>query len=230
MGLGLRRILNRLLPGTSLRAALREEARERSCREEFLSRAFKALTFNGIGGDYAEFGCCGGTTFALAHRACLRHGHRARLWAFDSFRGLPPPRDDEDRHPNCQEGARAMTEDDFHRACRKQGIPRDRYTVVAGFYESTLDRMAPTAAPADICLAYIDCDLCSSARTVLKFLMPRLKHGMIIACDDYYCWSPTHLSGERRAMLEAFDSHPRWRLQPYIQYGWHGASFVVETK
>ena len=31
---------------------------ERKGREEFFYKALKALTFNGINGDYAEFGCC----------------------------------------------------------------------------------------------------------------------------------------------------------------------------
>ena len=62
-----------------------------------------------------------------------------------------------------------------------------------------------------------------------KFLLPRLKHGMIIAYDDYFCWSATQLSGERRAQLEFFSRDPRWELVPFIQFGWHGQSFVVEA-
>ncbi len=35
----------------------RVRVRERLCRREFFYNAFRALSFNGIGGDYAEFGC-----------------------------------------------------------------------------------------------------------------------------------------------------------------------------
>jgi hypothetical protein len=42
----------------------------------------------------------------------------------------------------------------------------------------------------------------SSTRTVLSFLESRLKHGMIVAFDDYFCWSSTQISGERRAFVE----------------------------
>src|SRR5437660_906115 len=59
--------------------------RERLCRQEFLFNAFKALSFNGIDGDYAEFGSSGGMTFGLAYLEARRHGHPAKLWAFDSF-------------------------------------------------------------------------------------------------------------------------------------------------
>ena len=51
-------------------------------------------------------------------------------------------------------------------------------------------------------MAYIDCNLYSSTVTVLEFLAPRLKHGMIVAFDDYFCWSPTQVSGERFALHE----------------------------
>ena len=56
------------------------------------------------------------------------------------------------------------------------------------------------------------------------------KHGMIIAFDDYHCWSPTQLSGERRAKLELVSDHEKWHLEPFLKYGWHGHSFVVEDK
>jgi O-methyltransferase len=53
-----------------------------------------------------------------------------------------------------------------------------------------------------VALACVDCDMYSSTRTVLSFLESRLKHGMIVAFDDYFCWSSTQISGERRAFVE----------------------------
>ena len=53
---------------------------------------------------------------------------------------------------------------------------------------------------------------------------------MIIAFDDYFCWSEAYISGERMAMLELFSGASDWNLVPYIQFGWHGLSFVVESK
>jgi hypothetical protein len=204
--------------------------RERQCRQEFFYNAFKALSFNGIDGDYAEFGCWGGMTFALAYHESRRHRHRARLWAFDSFQGLPAPKDVSDEHPLWRAGAMAMSLDEFHRKCASNGIPRDIYNVVPGFYDQTLPALSAAASPMNIALAYVDCDLYSSAKTVLQFLMPRLKHGMIIAFDDYFCWSASQIAGERKAMLECFANDDRWALLPYVQFGWHGNSFVVEDK
>jgi O-methyltransferase len=202
--------------------------REKFERQELFYNVFKALTFNSIGGDYVEFGCHGCMTFPLAYHEAARHGHGARLWAFDSFQGLPPATGPEDKHPRWVESKMATSIEEFHRRCKKKGVPREAYEIVAGFYEDTLPRKSETDAPADVCFAFIDCDMYSSTKCALEFLTPRLKHGMIVAFDDYYCWSPSQISGERRAMLELFDASYRWRLVPYLQFGWHGASFFVE--
>jgi O-methyltransferase len=204
--------------------------RERVDRQEFFYKAFKALRFNGIDGDYAEFGSWGGLTFALAYGESRRHGHQARLWSFDSFQGLPPPSTAEDEHPEWRRGKMATNVEEFRAVCAANGIPTHEYQVVPGFYEDTLASMSPTVEPTNIALAYVDCDLYSSTKTVLDFLRPRLKHGMIVAFDDYFCWSPTQASGERTAMGEFVSADTAWEWLPYVQYGWHGQSYVLERR
>ncbi len=201
-------------------------------RAEFMRRAFHALGFNGISGDYAEFGSHGGTTFALAHSEIVRWRQKRMLWAFDSFQGLPDQRQAEDYHPGWKKGKMATSKDRFVELCQQRGIPEDAYRIIEGYYENSLGGKSADDPdlPSDIALAYIDCDLYSSTRTVLEFLKPRLKNGMIIAFDDYYCFSDRTISGERRAMLEVFTEEFQYQLEPYVQYGWHGMSFVVENK
>ena len=63
---------------------------------------------------------------------------------------------------------------------------------------------------------------------MLEFLEPRLKHGMIVAFDDYYCWTPTDVSGERAALHEFLTAHPQWNFYRYKEIHWAGTSFVVE--
>jgi len=204
--------------------------RERLYRQEFFYHAFNALAYNKIEGDYVEFGSHGGMTFSLAYHEAQRHSHNAKFWAFDSFRGLPAPKDKKDDHPVWQEGSMSTSIENFHLICKNNRIPRNKYDIVPGFYENTLPMISLTDQPSDISLAYIDCDLYSSSLTVLTFLLPRLKHGMIIAFDDYFCYSSSQISGERRAMREVFNKHQKWELVPYIQYGWAGNSFIVEDK
>ncbi len=208
------------------------ETSEAEHRAEFMRRAFHALSFNGISGDYAEFGSHGATTFALAHGEISRWKAKRKLWAFDSFSGLPDQQSEADYHPGWKMGKMATSQADFAELCRKRGIPDEAYRMVAGYYDDTLAGKADNDPdlPSDIALAYIDCDLHSSTRTVLEFLVPRLKHGMIIAFDDYFCFSDKTVSGERLACLEVFEGHARFSLLDYVQYGWHGMSFIVEDR
>ena len=204
---------------------------EVACREEFFRRAFVTLAFNGIDGDYAEFGCWSGNTFRIAFDQSRKAGLSCKLWAFDSFQGLPASSLPEDQHPAWPAGAMRMSLDEFHAAARRHGIPSSVYEVIPGYYDTTL---APGTQnqnmPFKISLAYIDCDLYSSTKHALQFLLPCLQHGMIIAFDDYFCFSKVAISGERRACSEIFDANPEWRLVPYVQYGWAGLSFLVESK
>jgi hypothetical protein len=121
----------------------------------------------------------------------------------------------------------AMTEEDLVLTCAARGIPDDGYTTVPGSYTESL-RRTDRRLPERIAFVYIDCDLYSSTTEVLAFLEPRLRHGMVIACDDYYCYSATHPSGERLALSEFFERSDRWSLLPFVQWSWHGMSFIVE--
>lgn len=199
-------------------------------RQSFFYNAFKALSFNGIDGDYVEFGSCGGMTFDLAYHEIKRRSYPCLMWSFDSFEGLPAPEGGADEHPEWQQGRLANSLEDFHAICSANGIPREAYRTVKGFYNETLEEQAAGERPGNIALAYIDCDLYNSTLSVLRFLIPRVKPGMIMAFDDYHCWSSTHRSGERQAMLEIFQKHPVWELVPFMHYGWHGAAFVVEAR
>lgn len=201
-------------------------------RETFFRKAFTALSFNGISGDYVEFGCHGCRTFKLAYSESRKYSHNCKLWAFDSFQGLPPPAGAEDAHPAWIAGNLRTSLTEFVQACQRHKIPESKFHIVEGFYEQTLrdDGGSSARLPTDIAIAYIDCDLYSSTKAVLGFLSTRLKHGMIIAFDDYYCWSSTAIAGERKAWLEMTSQDDRFHFLPYFQIGWSGMSFVVEDR
>src|ERR1700730_1729826 len=204
---------------------------EIACRREFFRKAFVALNFNGIDGDYAEFGCWSGNTFSLAFHESRRVGLSCKLWAFDSFQPLPASSNPEDHHPKWSAGAMCMGLEEFHATAKRHRIPPSAYEVIPGYYDTTLASGTQNKKmPFRISLAYIDCDLYSSTMAVLRFLLPRLQHGMIIAFDDYFCYSRDAIAGEKRACSEIFDANLEWRLVPYIQYGWHALSFLVGSK
>lgn len=109
--------------------------------------------------------------------------------AFDSFEGLPEPAAALDRHPAFVPGYGQCGLDQFVERCDSHGVPRDAYSTVPGFFETSLPGLGG-GPPLDIALAYVDCNMYTSTVTVLEFLAPRMKHGMILAFDDYFCWSP----------------------------------------
>lgn len=199
-------------------------------RRTFFEYAFRALARNQVSGDYVEFGSCGALTFGLAYQAARRVDYRPHQWSFDSFQGLPEIEPGE--KPGWKKGAMAMDRQTFVAVCDNQSMNRDDYTLVEGFYADTLSEatVAKAGYPGDICLAYVDCDLYASTVLVLRFLEPRLKNGMILAFDDYYLSWLAGIAGERKAFIELAERVPQFNFLPYLQYGWHGMSFVVEDR
>ena len=60
------------MPGHSKEVMAHDRKLARSFKQQFFWCVFKALAFNGIDGDYAEFGCHGGMTFTLAYQEMRR--------------------------------------------------------------------------------------------------------------------------------------------------------------
>ena len=197
--------------------------------QNFFWDAAVALMVNGISGDYVEFGSWGGNTLRMAYEEFGYTAVPRHLWAFDSFQGLPEAEDPRDHHPGWRSGGAGQGGvENFHVMCDAHGIPRDAYTAIEGYYDDVLPAFGTTEAPTDIALVYLDCNMYSSTVSALAFLSPRLKHGMIIAFDDYWCWSPTDVSGERSAFCEFEAAHPQWNFLRYKEVNWGGTSFVVE--
>lgn len=197
--------------------------------EDFYFDTAVAIGVNGISGDYVEFGSWGGNTLRMAWETLGRAGRH--LWAFDSFEGLPAAADPRDEHPGWWSGGEGQGGvDAFHADCDAHGIPRSAYTAVEGFYTDTLPPLGADGGPVDIAFAYLDCNMYSSTVSALEFLAPRLKHGMVIGFDDYWCWSPTEVSGERAALAEFEAAHPEWGFVRFKDAAWGGLSFVVERR
>jgi hypothetical protein len=85
---------------------------EVSYRDEFYKKAMRFIEFNKINGDYLEFGCYGSVTFTLAHKYKHMNNLQMKLYAFDSFQGLPPP-SGIDSHDQWNKGDYKMGMQDF---------------------------------------------------------------------------------------------------------------------
>jgi hypothetical protein len=204
-------------------------AKMKESMREFFFDSFVTLWVNKISGDYVEFGSWGGNSLSLAYEAIRAVNQPRHLWAFDSFSGLPEvtdARDERWRSGIAPEGQGGV--DAFHAACAEHGVPREAYTAIEGYYDDTLPQLGTDQAPKDIALAYVDCNMYASTVSVLEFLAPRLKHGMIVAFDDYWLWTEKHASGERIALHEFQAAHPEWTWVRYKDVHYTGVAFVIE--
>jgi O-methyltransferase len=199
-------------------------------KDAFFRRALVCLHFNEISGDYAEFGVHSAVTFGMAHSYIRDLGSKRRMWAFDSFEGLPVSETEE--HPHWQPGILSTSQSDFEHLCRQHGIKPAELSCVRGVYSDTIGPNGSYTGrlPTDLALVYIDCDMLSSTRDVLHFLRPRLKHGMIIAFDDYFVFDAKNLSGNRQAFLELIYNDLDFNFLPYLTFSWNGMSFIVEQR
>ena len=215
-------------PATEDNPILATIAKKIADTDRFFWDAAVALAVNGISGDYVEFGSWGGNTLRLAHERFTHAGRPRHLWAFDSFQGLPEAADPRDHHPGWYSGGAGQGGVEAFRAmCDDHGVPRSAYTTVVGYYDETLPALGD-GGPTDVALAYLDCNMYSSTVAALDFLSPRLKQGMVLAFDDYWCWSAGDVSGERSAFLEFAAAHPQWHFERFKDVNWGGLSFVVE--
>jgi hypothetical protein len=132
-----------------------------------------------------EFGVFQGRTLAMIAAA----RDNGEVYGFDSFEGLP-----EDYRPHVREGAFAV----------------DRLPAVAGaelvvgWFDDTLPDFLGTH-PGPVGFLHVDCDLYSSAKTVLDLVGPRLCAGSIVVFDEFFNY-PGWEDHEFRAWQEHLSS------------------------
>lgn len=138
-----------------------------------------SINIDDIEGDYCEFGCFTG--------ACLNHAlntHKVymkdremKFYGFDSFEGFPVEVHKEFKSENFQNNFEMV------KKLEKKFI---NCKIVKGFFEDTLKDQEINNSITKISFAFIDCDLAISAKSVFKFIKPRMSHGSFIMIDDYF--------------------------------------------
>lgn len=153
-----------------------------------------------VPGDLVETGVWRGGT-AIYMRAVLRaHGDgQRRVWAADSFRGLPPPtvpQDAGDIHHTFDHLAvsRADVEENF----RKYGLLDEQVCFLEGWFADTL----PSAPIEAIAVLRLDGDMYQSTWEALTYLYPRVSPGGWVIVDDYGA-----IAGCRQAVHDYRDRH-----------------------
>jgi predicted O-methyltransferase YrrM len=136
-------------------------------------------------GFYAEFGVWKGETLTL-----IANGAEQVVYGFDSFEGLP-----EDWYPSHAKGM-------FNLGGALPDLKTERGNVrlIKGWFEDSVPRFAQeVSGPA--AFLHIDCDLYSSAKTVLEALGDRIVPGTVIVFDEYLN-HPGWQDGEVKAWRE----------------------------
>ena len=191
----------------------------------FFITALRLLHFNRIDGDVVEFGCERFQQVPLAWRAIRSQRTQRQIWAMGSFEPLPTAKTARDLHPSWLAGTATISERMFRRRCRLAGLP----TQACHIRRIDLTALNPSiTGPTRIALASISCQQFSAVRAVLRWLEPKLTHGMILAFEHYFCFSRFDRSGARHGLEELKMLRPDLTFVPYKTFGQAGQSFVVE--
>lgn len=201
-------------------------------RYNFVDKVADYLVGAQLEGDYLEFGVARGVTFSYVANLMQPLFPKMRFVALDSFEGLPEPKglDRVDGYTSgFHAGEFACSEADFRSNVQAADIDMQRVKTLKGWFDATL---APGAAGDEfgkVAAAWIDCDLYESTVPVLDYLTNRLSVGAVLAFDDWRCFRNMPDRGEQRACAEWLARNPQIRLRPFLDFGFHGMSFTVES-
>ena len=177
-------------------------------RLEQLQHACESALREDIAGDFVETGVWRGGACILMRAVLHAWGERQRrVWAVDSFAGLPPP---DSRHPadfyspypfsTMRELAVTLVQ--VQSNFRAYDLLDEQVCFLEGFFCDTLAQ-APIAA---IAVLRLDGDMYSSTMDVLDNLYDRVSPGGFVIVDDYgeilECRRAVHDFRERRAIDE----------------------------
>ncbi|HEX8075984.1 MAG TPA: TylF/MycF/NovP-related O-methyltransferase [Thermoleophilaceae bacterium] len=173
----------------------------------------------GVPGDLVECGVWrGGSAFLMAEVLNQRRARGRKVWLFDSFEGLPPPREIDGPGAN----AYAENTDDpmYLDNCRadlaevranaeRLGLT-DRTEIVPGWFEDTLPAVRERVGP--IALLRLDCDWYDPVKLCLDTFYDQVSRGGIVILDDYYVWDgcaiAVHEFLGRRALAHRIQAAP----------------------
>ncbi len=160
----------------------------------------------GAEGDYVELGCYKGETSVLLGKLLARLSPKKRLFAYDSFAGLPEKtrEDSSSAGANFQAGELLVSKREVVDKIRRANL----HNIIVK--KAWFDELGRSDLPEKIAFAFLDGDLYSSIKTSLGLVAPLLNERGIIIVHDY---NNPELPGSARAVDEFLRSHPRFQLQ-----------------
>ena len=149
-----------------------------------------------VPGEVAEFGAYRGHTAAGMNRTLERHRSEKQLYLFDSFEGMP-----EISHPldgAWKEGDLAYPVENVKELFKDS----PRVSIVPGYFNESL----PKYPDLRFSFCHVDCDLYTSVKECIVYILPRLAVGGVVVFDDY---GFRDTAGARAAVDECLGGEPR---------------------
>ena len=202
---------------------------EYSPMENMLRNAMHFASRSKMNGDYLEFGVEAGNSFISAYHLAKKAGLSSmRLYAFDSFQGLPRTRGIDREFQQFREGDHACTVDYFKKNLSKGGVDLAQVRIIPGWYSDTLNEETKEKLGIEsAAVILVDCDLYKSTVPVLDFVTPLLVDGAILIFDDWFLFRGKPDRGEQRAFREWLERNREIEAIQFHKYGWHGNSFII---
>jgi len=110
------------------------------------------------------------------------------------------------------------------------GVPLDRVVFVPGWFDQT-------CTPATIedhnirkaAVIWVDCDLYSSAKSVLNFVTPLLQDGTVLVFDDWFNFRGSPRRGEQIAFAEWRETLSGYTFAEYQKEGPWTVAYLVSS-
>jgi O-methyltransferase len=176
----------------------------------------QSIVWRQIAGDFVECGVCNGGSAAavgLALRDTGRH-----LWLYDSFEGLPTPKEIDGPDAPMYERRCVGSEEAVRAALRIARIADKAYTIRKGWFNETFARPLPDA----IAFLHVDADWYDSVLLALETMYDRVTEGGIILLDDFGHWE-----GCRQAY---YDFTATRHLRPLLERFEHSQAFWIKGR
>ena len=188
-------------------------------------------------GNYYEFGVGWGDTMSkyikVLEMFCKNKSLRIedfRVFGFDSFEGLPAPKDPRDGLLSWHQGAFAVGEQAILGRINKVVSRKPSIRLIRGFFDDSLtEALRKDLAHYPPAIVTVDVDYYSSAKTVLEWLRPIVPSGSLFYFDDIWAFHGNPLYGELAAIRE-FNERNEGFLTPFPILGMQGYTYVYSKR
>jgi hypothetical protein len=174
-----------------------------SRRGRTLHRLAREVESAGLPGSLVDCGVYnGGSTALLSAGAPSR-----RVWAFDSFEGLPEPGPEDSDAGEEFTGDCLGSEQRVREAFERFAHP-ERLKIVKGWFDQTVEPASREIG--DIAILHCDGDWYDSVKVPLEQLYPQVVPGGYVVIDDYGYWAGARRAADEYRAAHSIDAPMHW--------------------